>query len=1143
MALSVHRSERADALVSGLADVLAQPPADPFAADVVAVPSKGVERWIAQSLSATLGAAGGRQDGVCANVAFPSPARLVSDALSAAWGVAGDEDPWAEHRLAWPLLDVVDDCAEEDWCRMLGRHLGVGDGAVDRGRRMAVAQRLAGLYTSYGSQRPAMLRDWRQGRDTDGAGGELEADHRWQAELWRRLREEVGRPSPAERLEEACGRLSGDPVVVDLPGRLSVFGPTRLTTDQLRVLDALADHRDVHLWLPHPSAGLWRSVESAGVQVLPRRDDPSVELPRHPLLRSCARDAREMQIRMAAEWSEAARGRAGREGQGQRDEHLPGAGPPATLLGALQRDLHQDRSPEARHVLAADDTSVQVHACHGRQRQVEVLREVLLGLLADDETLQMRDIIVMCPDIEAYAPLISAAFGLSAGDDDGELVDAHPGHRLTVRLADRSLRQTNPVLEVAARLLDLADARVTVSEVLDLVELPPVRRRFRFDSDELDRVDDWVRRSGVRWGLDARARARFGLAGVAQNTWATGLDRVLVGVTMDEEDGGTFGSVLPLADVDSNEVDLAGRVAELLDRLAAAVSGLCRQQSLDAWVATLTTAVDGLVDVSPRDAWQLSQARRQLTDALASADQHASGTLLRLSDVRVLLGERLKGRPTRANFRTGHLTMCTMVPMRSVPHRVVCLLGVDDGVFPRGVRIDGDDILARRPLVGERDPRSEDRQLFLDAILAAEERLVLLYAGADERTGAERPPAVPLGELLDVLDATAQVADAPAGTRAPVRDRVLVRHPLQPFDDRNFVRGRLRAGGRPFSFDTASYAGSRALHAPRSPRPAFLPSPIPADGEPLDLVAMDSLVGFLEHPAKHFLRHRLGLNGVDAEAESDDGFPVEVGPLDQWQVGDRLLQAGLRGTTRERAVRAERLRGDLPPGPLGRSVVEPLAEHVRELVAKSSSVRAAGQAQVDVSVTTADGVTLAGTVPVFGDRVVRVVYSRLAAKHRIRAWVQLLALCAQRDDRPWEAVTIGRASRGLAASHLVGVPAGQALTHLGDLLAVYREGLAMPLPVPPKTACAYASRRAGDVPAGTSLLLAAQEWRRHGRRSVMGEGTDAEHQRIWGEVPLETLVGDPDPSDPAWPDEPHRFGQLARRVWTPLLAAERVDAL
>nr|MBA2560724.1 exodeoxyribonuclease V subunit gamma [Propionibacteriales bacterium] len=496
--------------------------------------------------------------------------------------------------------------------------------------------------------------------------------------------------------------------------------------------------------------------------------------------------------------------------------------------------------------------------------------------------------------------------------------------------------------------------------------------------------------------------------------------------------------------------------------------------------------------------------------------------------------DQLRGRPTRANFRTGHLTMCTMMPMRSVPHRVVCLLGIDDGVFPRGAHIDGDDILARRPLVGERDSRSEDRQLYLDAVLAAKERLVVVYSGADERTGAQRPPAVPLGELLDVLDRTAHT---PAGR---VRDRILVRHPLQPFDARNFTPGKLVSGSDSFSFDTSAYAGNRAVCADRQPRPPFLSSPLAAE-QTQGVIALDALARFLEHPVKQFLRQRLGLSATEEGHKSEEAIPVDPDPLDKWAVGDRLLTAGLSGVTKDAAVRAEGLRGLLPPGALGTALIDPLVDDVTALLNYSAPLRVGNPEHHDVSIGLPSAVTLTGTVAaVYGDRVVRVVYSKLGPKHKLRAWVQLLALCAQTPDQAWEAVTAGRGKKGgVLASHLAGVSGADAVAHLNDLVEVYRAGMGIPLPLPPKAAAVYAAKRRDGVSVTVAETQAGKEWRTGSPMREIGEFDDADHQRVWEDVSLGTLLAVPaDPSDTRWPDEPHRFGQLARAVWTPLLDAE-----
>jgi exodeoxyribonuclease V gamma subunit len=1111
--LTIHRSERADRLVSALAEVLAVPLGDPFTPEVVAVPSRGVERWISQTLSTSLGAGPTGSDGVCANVLFPSPSRLVADTIARATGVDPDDDPWAARRLPWTLLEVIDACAGEDWCRTLGVHIGAaGSGDLEhrRGRRVAVAQKLAGLFTSYAAQRPAMVRAWVAGDD-----GDLEPDLRWQPELFRRLRAHLGGPSPAERLEDACAAMRSSAAVVDLPDRLSLFGPTRLTVDQLLVVDALGEHREVHLWLPHPSHGLWARMADAPAGITTRRDDPSATIPQHPLVSSLGRDTRELQLMLR--------------------EHTPSAGvmhhptevEPTTLLRRLQRDLHEDRPPQADLAPADTDRSVQVHSCHGRLRQVEVMREVLLGLLEDDPSLELRDVVVMCPDIESFAPLISATFGLVDEQEQG----GHPAHRLRVRLADRSLRQTNPVLSVLGRLLDFVDARVTVSEVLDFAALGPVRRRFGFDDEALERLGDWVRRAGVRWGLDAAARSPYRLEGVPHNTWASGLDRLLVGVTMDEDDLRTYAGVLPLDDVDSGEIDLAGRLAELLERIAAVVESLSGRRPLVGWVEALEAGLEGLADVPMRDGWQVTQARAQLAAAVEAAGDRATSVPLGLADVRSLLAERLQGRPTRANFRTGHLTMCSMVPMRSVPHRVVFLLGLDDQAFPRNAYLDGDSVLARRPLVGERDARTEDRQLFLDAILAAEETLVMLYSGHDERTGASRPPAVPLGELLDVLDRTA------AGN---VRGRVLVQHPLQPFDPRNFEPGRLVAE-QPFSFDPAAVEGARALVGGRVDRPEFVSSPL-APAQAVTTVALDELAAFLEHPVKAFLRQRLGLTFVSDDTESVDALSVELDGLTGWQIGNRLLQAGLAGEDYAASVAAEIARGDLPPGPLGKAALDPIVASVLALVDRSAGLRAGNPASIDVDVTLQSGVRLLGTVAnVYGECAVRIEYSKLKPKHVLVGWLSALALVANDPRTPWRSMVAGRADRGgIAYSHVGGLTAEQATAELDSLVGLYLLGMTEPLPLTEQASSTYAERRDKGAPPSDATAKAEATWKKtSGAGSAYGEHADAAHLCVWGEAEFSALLAQPaEPAEaaPGLEAEPHRFGTLARRLWQPLLS-------
>jgi exodeoxyribonuclease V gamma subunit len=1061
--LHVHRSERADALVDALGALLAAPLPDPFAREVVAVPTRGMERWLTQRMSAALGTTPGRRDGVCANVDFPPPGRLIADAVATASGIDPDTDPWRPERAVWPLLEIVDASLHEPWLKLLADHLGAGE--ERRARRFSSVRHVAELFDRYALYRPELLQRWAAG----------EGDH-WQAHLWRELRDQLTVPGPAERRDVACRVLREHRERADLPDRLSLFGLTRLPVGHLQVLKALAAQRDVHLFLLHPSPAQWERL--AGHPPVQKRSEVRTRAT-NPLLASWGHDSRELQLVLGADHT----------------DHLhPIEHRTDTLLARVQADVREDR--RADH---PSDRSIQVHSCHGRARQVEVLRDAILHLLADDPTLEPRDVIVMCPDIETFAPLIQATFG--AGDDEIEPVEDAPPD-LRVRLADRSLRQTNPVLGVVARLIELAGERLTASQVLDLADREPVRRRFRLDDDDIARMEEWVRASGIRWGLDAAHRAPFKLEQLPSGTWRAGLDRLLLGVTMSEDDQRLFERVLPIDDVESGAIDLVGRFAELIDRLQGSVDALSKPKPIDEWAAALAAAADALTTTPPRDGWQRAELQRLLDDVVSEAAGNTAE--LALTELRTLLADRLKGRPTRANFRTGHLTICTLVPMRSVPHRVVCLLGLDDGVFPRKTPRDGDDLLLDDPHIGERDARTEDRQLLLDALMAATDRLIVTYTGNDERTNLARPPAVPVGELLDL-----------------VGHAVVVRHPLQPFDQRNFERGAL-VPETTWSFDRVTLRGAQALTAERVPRVRFLTDPLP----PLatELVELDDLVRFVERPVRTFLRKRLGISVADYSDEVEDALPVELDALGEWGVGQRLLNARLHGAERRGAILAEIARGKLPPGVLGEPVIrriDPVVDAIVERVPEGEAT------SLDVRVTLPDGRRLSGTVANIVDDTLRTVtYSKVNPRHRIAAWVRLLAVQAAYPDREFEAVTVGRGADGVGVARVGGIDAALARDYLVELLDLYDRGMREPPPLYCLTSAAYAS--GGD---------AAAAWE-SGR--FPGEDAEPEHQLVLGPLSFADLMLPAARTDEAWDmDETRRVGRWARRLWDPVLRHEQ----
>lgn len=457
-----------------------------------------------------------------------------------------------------------------------------------------------------------------------------------------------------------------------------------------------------------------------------------------------------------------------------------------------------------------------------------------------------------------------------------------------------------------------------------------------------------------------------------------------------------------------------------------------------------------------------------------------------------------------------------MVPMRSVPHRVLCLLGLDDGVFPRQSGVDGDDVLAREPLVGERDARSEDRQLLLDAILAATDHLVITYSGRNEVNGEERPPSVPLGEVIDTLRAM-----------APDRDPV-TRHPLQAFHADN-LRGPV-----PFCFDRTVLDGARAALGPRVEIPRLADLRLPPD--PAGDVELEDLVAFFKDPVRTFLRKRLDIALPEEDETGGDALPVQLDGLGEWHAGERMLRALLAGRDPDHALQSEWRRGTLPPGQLGWTIAKRIRDQARPVAEMAAAITGGGSPSardVDVEL---GGRRLVGTVAdLYERRVVKVGYSRLGPKQLLGAWIPLLALEADAPGRSWTAGAVGRGDKDTPSARRAFAAPADPRALLADLLEIYDAGMCQPLPLPVRTAHAWAEGR---------RLNPAQARRRAGWKWASGRypGEDAApaHVKVWGErFPLADLLAIPPLDGEDRHGELSRLGALASRLWLPILGAAR----
>ena len=955
--LIVHRGSRTERLADALALQLeAQRPANPLAAQTVVVAHPGLQRWLLGRLAQRRGPHGGH--GIAANYEMILPWQWFE---RCAQRTLGDEaligGAYRHEVLRWRLLQVLSTSNAAEVRAYLA-----GDDAARRSFQLA--EHLAGLYTQYLIYRPDWILDWEQ------HPGRHDGD--WQATLWHRLRASIQRPHRAQRSAALLDALrAGNGLANDPP--LHVFGVSHLPPDVLAALQATALHTPVHLYFPDPCREHWVYLRKQRF-LLAHADDPEALYYEvgHPLLVALGRIAQDFCLTL--DECDAIDERDPLDEAEPLDEATALLARLQSSIRCLQPELvgapireQQAGGASLGDILPAlrHDASLRVHACHTRLRELEVLKNALLRCLADDPTLQHRDIVVMAPDIGAYAPYLAAVFGEPAQ------YRSDPLH-IPWHLADVGLARAHPLMNAFAQVLDLAESRFTVSEVLDFLDVPAVARRFAIDAGGRDALERWLRRARVAWGLDAAMKAEAGAAAVDTNSWQFGFDRMYAGLIAGQDaEGELLDGILPLQGVAGSAVEALGQFDRLLGELRRARHAFAGARPLAAWSEWLLERIDSLFLADPRDDTEQNalDALRRLAAGLASqaaeADAHAA---LPWSVVREALRGALDAVPERQAFLLGGVTFCGLVPQRSIPFRVVCLLGMNEGEFPRPGNDAGLNKILGQPRRGDRDTRSEDRYLFLEALMSARDALHISFVGEGVRDGKPRNPAAPLAELLQFLDEQHAIAGDDQAER-PWR----IRHPLQPFDARYYERdahGQPRHDPRLFSYDPAFLTAAASIDVP-----PFLGSPGTAPETVAHAeIALGALKRYWRDPARDAL---LRGQGISLQALDDGGWPDRE-PLETKlekleRVDHRLLFEALAAG--RDALPAEppawlAHSGMLAGGAIGAQAYAQLRDSLRPLLAHAQPLFADGGAQSQaqaIDLDLGDGLRLTGVI----DRVFR----------------------------------------------------------------------------------------------------------------------------------------------------------------------------
>lgn len=869
-ACDVYYSNELNRLFAHLAERIGCPETagerlDPLQPEYIMVQTPGMERWLSLALAQRLG--------VCANVVFLNPNDVISRLVN---GLYPEERPEASvfdsQYLNWAVYDQL--CGpflQEPAAKLLVDYI---DG--DDLRRLQLANEIADGFFQLMAYRPAWIQRWDQGL----ANVPDDPHEAWQMALWQQIAIRythgpiVHRVSQVAQLIDQLDHMPLSRIKQVLP-RLWVFGISTLAPLHIRVLSALSRVLPVRLYTLTPTDSYWADLKTdrqrlrlrLSLNALPdtASDDVVTQLlhddPSPPLISHCGKMGREFQALLL-------------DLVPNLEEHSVCNVPrePVSMLDYVKSDLFTltDRcEPGAvKPVIAPEDTSIRVISAHNAMREVEILYQHMLNWFDRDSTLRPDDVLVMTPDIETYLPMIQTVFSPIAGKP-----------RLPFSVADRSVRNESRIADALLMLLGIFQSRLEVTALLALLEIPAIHTRFNLKPRDLDTVEHWIRETGIAWGKDTGEKTARGLAPVSDGTWRQGLDRLVLGYALPDQNYQLFQDQVPYTHVEADQTRILSNVLVFMEAIFS-YGDYCRQpRTLSQWAGFLEQVLDRFFNPDPEAEREFNYLRQAL-DQLGQANQITRMThRIALAEIRQWLNYFLSQNKFGFGFLSGNITFCSMIPMRSLPFKIIALLGMNDGLFPRQTRRSPFDLVLNHPALGDRKQEDSDRYLFFETILSAQEKLWISYVGKSSYDNTPRLPSIVVQELLESLSATMQLP-------GPVTES----HFLHPWSPQYFLPAAVPQSGY-FTYLTEHLAAAQSRL-----KPAAAASPQLRPGENLGppgdyIITVEELIQFYVNPARWFLNRGLNARLVSPEEGVSDTECFALTHLDRYHLTDALLQA------------------------------------------------------------------------------------------------------------------------------------------------------------------------------------------------------------------------------------------------------------
>jgi len=1101
--LRVYHSNRLDVLEALMEYIVERERLDdPFEPEMILVQSTGMAQWLQMTLA--------QKFGIAANIDFPLPASFIWDMFVRVLPEIPKESAFSKQSMSWKLMTLLPQLLEKDDFTLL-RHYLTDD--TDKRKLFQLSSRAADLFDQYLVYRPDWLTQWEEGRLVEGLG-ESQA---WQAPLWKALVEytaELGQPRWhranlyqrfIQTLESATSCPEG------LPSRVFICGISALPPVYLQALQALGKHIEIHLLFTNPCRFYWGDIKDPAylAKLLARQRRHSFEERELPLFRDSQNaeglfnsdGEQDVSNPLLASWGKLGRDYIYLLSELENSQELDAFVDitPDNLLRNIQSDILELESravagvnleeysrSDNKRLLEPNDTSVSFHVCHSPQREVEILHDRLLAMLEADPTLTPRDIIVMVADIDSYSPFIQAVFGSAPAD-----------RYLPFAISDRRARQSHPVLQAFISLLSLPDSRFVSEDVLALLDVPVLAARFNINEEGLRYLRLWVNESGIRWGIDDDNVRELELPPTGQHTWQFGLTRMLLGYAM-ESTQGEWQSVLPYDESSGLIAELVGHLASLLMQLNLWRRGLAQERPLEEWLPVCRDMLNDffLPDAETEAAMTLIEQQWQAIIAEGLGAEYRGA--IPLSLLRDELALRLDQERISQRFLAGPVNICTLMPMRSIPFKVVCLLGMNDGVYPRQLAPLGFDLMSQKPMRGDRSRRDDDRYLFLEALISAQQTLYISYIGRSIQDNSERFPSVLVQELMDYIGQSHYLPGDELLTsdesETKVKAHITRLHTRMPFDVQNFQPGEQQSYAREW-LPAANMSGK--AHADFV-QPLHFTMP--------ETLTLETLQRFWAHPVRAFFQMRLRVNFRSEESEIPETEPFTLEGLTRYQLNQQLLNTLVEENDAERLFRRFRAAGSLPYGAFGEILWDTQRQEMQSLADRIIASRQPCQSmEIDLS---CNGVQITGWLPqVQEDGLLRWRPSLISVSQGVQLWLEHLVYCASggagesrlflRKDGEWRFPPL---------------EAEQALLYLSQLIEGYREGMSSPLLVLPESGGAwiktcYDAVNDAMLDDDDTLQKARNKFLQayEGNMMVRGEGDDIWYQRLWRQLAPETL--------------------------------------